>query len=384
VAEIALTLVLLVGAGLLINSFLRLQRTDSGLQPEHVAIMSLVLPQSRYPTGASQVALYRRLLDGLAQRPEVQSVGVGFPGPLRGSNASGHFFLEDQPTATREDQPFANIGAVSGGFFQAMGIPLISGRLFTDADRSDAPGAAIVSVALARRYWAGQNAIGKRLRFEDDPKADWMTVVGIAGDVRQLGLDKEPPPLLYIPYQQFPLPFTNLAVRSSMPESTIAALLRTAITETDPDLAAGEMASLGALINRSIEEPRFRSVLLGAFACTALLLAAVGVYGLISYSVTQRRREIGIRVALGAQPRQVLVPVIREGLLLALTGVGIGLAGAFVVARVLARFLFGVNPSDPATFAAVCALLMSVALFATYIPSRRALKVDAITALRSE
>jgi predicted permease len=384
VAEIALTLILLAGAGLLLNSFLRLQRMESGLEPEHVTVMGLMLPQSRYQTGASQVAFYKRLVERLSQQPEIQSVGVGFPGPLQGSNASGHFRLENPNPAIGAREAFANIGSVSGRYFQALGVPILAGRTFDDTDSQDAPAVAIVSAALARKYWPGESALGKRLRFEEDPNEPWITVVGLAGDVRQLGLDKDPPPVLYIPYEQFPLPFTDLAVRSRMPESTVAAMLRTAVTSADPDLPMGEMSSLGTLINRSIEEPRFRTFLLAAFAATALLLAAVGVYGLISYSVTQRRREIGIRVALGAQPRQVLVPVVREGLVLALTGAVLGLAGAFAASRLLAGFLFGVAPSDPATFAGVSVLMIAVALLATYIPSRRALQVDPVSALRSE
>jgi putative ABC transport system permease protein len=382
VAEIALTVVLLVAAGLLVNSFLHLQRTDSGLQRENVTVMSLALPPSRYPTGAAQTAFYRRLVESLQQRPELQAAAVGFPGPLRGSNASAHFFVEGRPSGAGQDQPFAHIGSVSEGFFRAMGIPLIAGRTFTNADRSDGPAEAIVSVALARRYWPGEHAIGKRLRFDADPAAGHTTVVGIVGDVRQLGLDKEPPPLLYIPYGQFPLPFTNVTVRGRTTDSTAAQLIRSQLNALDPEVPAGEIASLATLIDRSIDEPRFRGLLLGAFAGTALLLAAVGVYGLISYSVAQRRREIGIRVALGAQPRQVLAPVIREGLTLAGLGIAIGIAGALLTARIIGRFLFGVGATDPATFAAVCAMLGAVALIATYVPARRALNVDTISALR--
>lgn len=384
VGEIALTMMLLVAAGLLINSFLRLQRTDTGLQPEHVTVMSLALPQSRYPSGSTQTALYARLVDDLSARPEIQAAAVGFPGPLRGSNASGHFFIEKRPSGAGDDQPFANIGSVSGTYFKAMGIPLLSGRTFQDADRADAAPVAIVNAALARRYWPGQDAIGRRLRFDQDSTVPWTTVVGIVGDVRQLGLAHQPPPILYIPYEQFPLPFTDVAVRSTAPPGSVAALMRSALGAIDPDLPAGAVASLDTIISRSIEEPRFRSLLLSAFAATALLLAAVGVYGLVSCSVTERRREIGIRVALGARPGQVIVPVIREGLVLALAGAGLGVAGSVAASRVLGRFLFEVSPGDPATFGAVAAVLLSVALIATYIPSRRALRVDPITSLRSD
>jgi putative ABC transport system permease protein len=385
VIEVALTLILLVAAGLLTNSFLRLQRVDPGFQPAHVTLATLNLPQSRYPTSALQTGLYRRVIEGLSARPELQHVGVGFPGPLRGSNASATFFIEGRPVpATRADRPFAHIGTVSGGYFAAMGTPLVSGRTFNSDDREEAPPVAIVSTALARKYWPGENPIGKHLRFDDNPKEPWFTIVGIVGDVRQLGLSHEPPPLLYLPYEQFGLPFTNVFVRSTLPTSAVTSLLRSQVISIDPDLPVVDVTTLQSVMDRSVDDPRFRTVLIGLFALLALVLAAVGVYGLISYSVTQRTREIGIRVALGAQPRQVLAPVIREGIVLAMSGVAIGLVGAFALTRLLASFLFGIGATDPTTFIGVSVILVLVALLASYIPSRRALRVDPLIALRAE
>src|SRR5262249_12099959 len=204
------------------------------------------------------------------------------------------------------------------------------------------------------------------------------------GDVRQLGLDEAPPPLLYIPYQQFPMPFTNVVVRSSASESVIAGLIRSEIRAIDPDLPSGEIRSLQGVLDRSVEEPRFRTFLLIAFAVLALVLAAVGVYGLMSYTITERTREIGIRMALGGQPRQIMHRAIRDGMALALAGVAIGVTAALACARVLSAFLFNVDPTDPLTFAAVAGVLLAVAFLASYIPSRRTLKVDPIVALRSE
>jgi putative ABC transport system permease protein len=384
VAEVALTLVLLVGAGLLLNSFLRLQRVDSGFRPEHVTVMGLALPQSRYPTGESQTALYRRIVELVSTRPDIRAAGVGFPGPLRGSNASGSFFIEGRASASRADRAFAHLGSVSGGYFSALGIPLLAGRTFAETDRKDSQAVAIVSRALAQKYWPGEHAIGKRLRFDNEPGEPWITVVGVVGDARQLGLEHDAPPVLYIPYQQFPLPFTNVAVRSSADESAVASLVRAQVRAVDPELRAGAVATLQTILDRSVAEPRFRTLLIAAFALIAVLLAAVGVYGLISYSVTERTREIGIRMALGARPRQVMLPVVREGLTLALVGVAIGLAGALAAAQLLAAFLFGVRATDPPTFIAVSLLLLSVAGAASYLPARRALKVDPMIALRAE
>jgi putative ABC transport system permease protein len=382
IAEVALTLVLLVSAGLLANSFLRLQRVNPGFVSEHVTIGTLSVPQQRYPTAKEQMGVYRRLLEGLAQRPEIQSAGLGFPGPLRGQNASGSFLIEGRPSTSRSDRPFAHLGSVSGGYFTAMGIPLLAGRTFGETDHSDAPGAVIVSVTLAKRYWPGDNPIGKHLRF--DPKDPWVTVVGLVGDVRQLGLREEPPALLYMPYQQFPLPFTNVTVRSTVAESAVVAALKSQLAAIDPDLPFGDLMTLQSVVDRSVDEPRFRTLLIGLFAILALVLAAVGVYGLISYSVAQRTREIGIRVALGARPAQVIRVVLKEGFVLAVAGVAIGLAGALAATRILGTFLFGIGATDPLTFSLVSLLLLIIALAASYIPSRRALRVDPLTALRTE
>lgn len=382
--EIAITLVLLAGAGLLANSFLRLQQVNPGFTVEHATIAALMLPETRYPKGADQARLYRRLLDGLSGHSELQAVAVGFPGPFHGDNASASFMLEGQNGGARADRPHANVGAVSGGYFAAMGIPRIAGRSFNDRDVDGAPPVAIVNVALARRYWPGQDPIGKRLKFDDDPKTPWTTVVGLVGDTRQLGLKDAPPPLLYIPYEQFTLPFTTVAVRSAVPYNAVVSVLKAQLAGVDPDLAFGDINPLEAEVRNSIAEARFRAMIIGLFAVLALALAAVGVYGLISYTVTQRTREIGIRLALGASGSQVLATIGREGLVPALAGIVVGLAAAAVGTRALSAFLFGVGTFDPVTFAGVALLLIGVAAAATYIPSRRALTVDPVVALRTE
>jgi len=384
VGEIALTLVLLAGAGLLGNSFLRLQRVNPGFTPDHATIADLLVPQARYPKGADQARLYRRLLEGLATRPELAAVGVGFPGPFKASNASATFFLEGRPAATRADKPFAHVGTVSGGYFAAMGIPLVTGRTFDDRDRENAPPVAIVNAAFAKKYWPGLSPIGQWLRMDEAAASPKTTIVGLVGDARQLGLAEDPPPILYLPYEQFTLPFTTVTVRSTLPFATVTSLLKAQLAAIDPDLPFGDINPLENEVANSVAEARFRALLIGVFALLALALAAVGLYGLISYTVTQRTREIGIRVALGAAPRQVLLPTLRDGVLLALVGVACGVAASFAAGRALSTFVFGIGTADPLTLAGVAALLLLVAAAASYIPSRRALKVDPVIALRAE
>ena len=276
VAEIALTLVLLVGAGLLANSFLRLQRVDPGFRTEHATIAELTVPQQRYPKGEDQTRVYRRLLEGLVERPEFQAVGVGFPGPLHGSNASASFFIEGRSSTSKSDRPFAYIGTVSGGYFPAMGIPVVAGRTFQDRDTENAPQVAIVNTAMAKRYWPGENPVGKRLRFEDRADEPWFTVVGLVGDARQLGLSEDVPPLLYIPYEQFALPFTSVVVRSNLSTAAVASVLKSQLAAIDPDMPFGDIMPLESMVARSVDEPRFRALLIGIFALLALVLAAVG------------------------------------------------------------------------------------------------------------
>jgi putative ABC transport system permease protein len=382
VTEVALTLVLLACAGLLVNSFLRLQNVDTGFDPENVVVTAFMLPEARYSTNAARGAFYTRLIESVSAQGGVEAAAVGFPGPLRGSNASGSFDVEGRRSDNSSERPYANLGSVSGGYFKAMGIPLLSGRTFNESDTRDAPGVVIVSRSLANQHWPGEDAVGRRLRFDDDPNAPWITVVGVVDDVHQLGLDKGATPLLYFPYEQFTLPFTNLFVRSSAPEGTVTAMLRAQFAALDRELPVDDMKTLQRIVDNSVAHPRFRTLLVSAFALVALALAAVGVFGLINFSVTQRTREIGIRMAMGATPKQVLGPMIREGLTLAIIGTAIGLVGALLVSRVLATFLFGVGTTDPLTFATVAVVLLTVALLATYIPARRALRVDPITALR--
>ena len=383
--EIALTLVLLVAAGLLLNSFIRLQRVDPGFRTEQVTLIALPVPQSRYPDGKRQAAFYRQMLEAIERHREIQSAAILFPNPIEGRNANGTFTIEGQPGLKRADRPFTALASVSRDYFRTLGIPIIQGRAFTDRDRDPSPAVAIVNATLSRRYFAGQDPIGTRVRFGDSGKdEDWITIVGIAGDSRNVGLNEPPTPLLYLPYDTFPLAFMGIVARSAAGAGVVASIARSELKSIDPDMPIDRIAPLQDLLYDSMAEPRFRTLLLSAFALMAVALAAVGIYGLMSFSVIQRTREIGIRVALGAQPAQVVMPVVREGLTLALGGIALGVAGSFVVTRVLTTFLFGVPPTDAKTYVAVAVLLLGVALLATYIPSRRAARVDPVSALRAE
>lgn len=383
VAEIALTLVLLVGAGLLVNSFLRLQRVDPGFRIDELAVVALPLPQSQYPDGPRQSAFYKRILDGVRQRPGISAAALLFPAPFQGTDASAGFSIEGRGPTTNADQPTAGLASISPGYFQAMGIPIVKGRDFSDRDREPAPAVGLVNQALARKYFPGDDPIGKRIRFDDTDK-DWMTIVGVVADTRNRGLDEAPAPLLYIHYPVFTVPFMTVVARSSAGPGAVASAVREEMRAVDPDLPLDTVKPMRQVIADRTAGPRFRTLLVAAFAVMALLLATVGVYGLVSYSVAQRTREFGIRMALGALPRQVMAPVLKEGLLLGALGVLFGTVGALFATRLLSGFLYGVEATDPLTFIAVASLLLAVALVASYVPSRRALHIDPVAALRSD
>ncbi len=381
--EIALTAILLVSSGLLLNSFIRLQRVDPGFTTDQVTLVSIPLPLSRYPDGKRQAAFYRRLLEALERRPEIQSAAILFPTPIQGRNAQGTFTIEGRPPLPRADRPFTAIGSISPNYFQTLGIPLLKGRRFTDRDRDPAPAVAIVNATFARKYFPGEDPLGHRLRFGESGD-DWITIVGMAGDSRNIGLQDAPTPLLYLPYDTFPLAFMSLAARSAAGAGVVASIARSELKSIDPDLGIDRIVPLTEIVHESVAEPRFRTLLLTTFAIIALVLAAVGIFGLMSFTVAQRTREIGIRIALGAQPDQVIGSVVREGLSLAGAGLAIGIAGSLVTTRLLETLLFDVRGTDPLTYTAVAALLIGVAFTATYFPSRRAARIDPLVALRSE
>jgi predicted permease len=385
-AEVALSLILLVGAGLLIRSFLRLQAVNPGFNSQNVLTMQLDLSGPNYEKGAQVIAFHDQLLDRIKQLPGVQYASTRSFVPIA-SDASFAYLLFHIEGQQRDisDGAVAYYNAVSPDYFQTMMIPLRKGRPFNERDIRGSQNVAVVSETLARRYFGDEEAIGKRVTLEDQPKeADWITVVGVVGDTKPRTLHSEPVAELYMPFDQQPEAGMALMIRSSNADAGVANAVRKEVLALDKNQPVYSIRKLDSVLSESVATPRFRTLLLGGFAGMALLLAAVGIYGVIAYAVSQRTQEIGIRMALGAQAADVLKLVMKGGMAPALIGVVLGLAGSFAVTRLMTTLLFGVKPTDATTFATVSVGLIAVALFACFIPAWRATKVDPLVALRYE
>ena len=384
VAEVALALVLLIGAGLLVKSFLRVLDVNPGFDPKNVLTIALDLPHVKYPKAPQQIAFYQQLMERLSALPGVQAVGGTNTLPLATKGAVAFSFsIEGAAPADTPQGTYASYFIVTPDYLQTMSIPLLEGRPITEQDKQGAPPVALVSQEAARRYWPNESAIGKRIipMTEKTPRE----IVGVVGEVKQWGLENpKPVPAIYIPHQQLVWPVTTIAIRTTGDPLGLANAVRGEVQALDKDLPVYDIKTMSQRLADSIAERRFMLILLGTFAALALLLASVGIYGVMSYAVTQRTRELGIRMALGATRRDVLRLVVGKGLGLTLAGVGIGLAAAYALTRLLASLLFGVSATDPFTFVAIAMVLTGVALGACFVPARRATRVDPMVALRHE
>jgi predicted permease len=386
-SEVALTLILLVGAGLLINSLVRLISVKPGFASEHILTLD-VSPPAMGRSVEQLENFYTQVLERLSAVPGMQSAAAVTQLPLGQLMLFGDFKIEGRSPSLRE--PYALKPLVSPDYFKALSIPLIKGRDFTDRDTSSSGRVAIISESLARSYFAGEEPIGKRVSvFNDgDGRPVWREVVGVVGDVRQADLATQGRPTLYAPYTQaqnlFLLGSMTFVLRSTGDPSSLSALAQREIQSVDKDLPVARIKTMRERVFDSVSGQRFNALLLGVFGTLALVLAAIGIFGVMSYAVAQRTREIGIRMALGAQPGDVVELVTREGMLPALMGVVTGLGGAFVLTRFISSMLFGIQRTDPLTFAGMALLLTTVALAACYLPARRAARVDPIVALRNE
>ena len=388
VSEVALSLVLLIGAGLMIKSFARLSQIDTGFNPAQVMTLAVALLPSKYPEGKQVAQTYSQILERAASSPGVISAAATSYLPLTGSNESDSFTIEGRPPIAKEAQPSLEYRIVTPRYFESMGMPLLSGRDFADADTRQSPNVVVINDVFARRHFAGENPLGHRLRLQGQER-DPLLIIGVVRDARDIWLDQEPTPEVYVPFLQDPLSTEyqramTIVARTQSDPGAIAGALRGAVTSVDKSLPVYALKPMTEYLHDSLSRRRFNLVLLSVFGGVALLLAAVGIYGVISYGVTQRTHEMGIRMALGARPRDVLRLVVRQAMMLALGGVGIGLLAAWALTRLIKSLLFNVGVTDPLTFSVIALLMTLIALLACLVPARRATKVDPLVALRYE
>jgi putative ABC transport system permease protein len=381
VAEVASALVLLVGAGLLVKSFLRLQQVESGLRPEGVVTMRVSLPASRYDTAQKTSGFYRDVLERVSALPGVEAAGIINMLPLQRYGNNGEIQVEGRPPLPPGQVPLTEYRRASAGYFKALGIPLLAGRVFEAADEAEGARSVVVSQTLVRTFFPEGEALGKRINPGGD---SWWTIVGVVGDVKQSGLTQPSRPELFFPYTASRADGMTLVVRSASDPSDLAAGVRREVLAVDPNQPVYNVRTMEEVIDLSISNRKLNMTLLTIFAGLATLLAVVGIYSVMSYLVTQHTREIGIRVALGARPANILKLVIGQGLTLTLVGVAVGALIAFGLSRLMSSLLYGVEGTDPTTYGLVSLLLIVVALVACYVPARRATKVDPLVALRYE
>ena len=382
VSEVALALVLLVGAGLLIRSFGRLSRVDPGFRTGNLLATSIFLPDVRYASLSPRIAFFEELTQRLKALPGVESVAAVNRLPLGGSNVMLSVTIEG---STQPDVPVSiDRRVATPEYFRTLGIPVMKGRGLTDADRTGAPLAAVINQTMARRFWPNEDPVGRRVRLRLGPNGPAVVVVGVVGDIRHHGLETEPKPELYVPYAQAGVQGMTIVIRTAVPPDRLVSAIRQQVWALDKQIPIPSIRTLDEVLAASMARPRFRTLLLVVFAGLALLLAAVGIYGVIAYSVSRRTNEIGLRMALGAEVTDIVRMVLRQVFVLTLAGIAAGLLGAAFLTRLLTSLLYEVAPTDPLTFATVAVGLMGVALLASYLPAWRATRIDPTVALRTE
>ncbi|MCM3901008.1 MAG: ABC transporter permease [Pyrinomonadaceae bacterium] len=386
VAEVALSVVLLVGAGLLFRSFMELQSVNTGFTPQQVLTLRLTPSGTNYTRDADYISFYRQVIERISAMPGVHAAGAINTLPLSKGPTAG-FRIEGRPPLTPDKWPGANYRSVSPDYFRAMNIPVVAGRGFNDRDKEGAPLGMMINQALARRDFPNENAVGKRINLgPNDSKGQpiWFEIVGVAANVRSLELSEEPAPEFYLSLLQDPFSGMSVVIRTAVEPAGLISEIRRAVTEVDKSAPVSDVKTMDHIVSDAVTQPRFNLFLLGLFGGIALLLSAAGIYGVTAYSVTQRTHEFGIRMALGAQVGDVLKMILGQGMLLIVVGIAVGLVASFALTRLMKSLLFGVSVTDPLTFVAITLLLTPVALFACYIPARRATKVDPLVALRYE
>ncbi len=383
--EVAMTLVLLVGAGLLIRTVARLSKVDKGFNAENVLAMNLGLPSAKYPKPENSIEFFKQAIERIALVPGVKAVGITSVLPLSNNFDGRSLVVEDHPRPEGEEMS-GDLYVATPGYLRAMEISLLKGRPITDQDTKDTPQIALINQTMATQLWPNDDPVGKRIKFPGNEKnpQPWRTVIGIVNDVSQYSLDHKPPMQIYLPHAQFPNSFVTFVIKTTGDPASYTAAVRNQILSVDRDQAVFKITTLEELTGESILLRRFFMMLLSAFAVTALVLAAVGIYGVMSYVVTQRTHEIGIRMALGAQLRDVRKMVLHGGMKLTVLGIAIGLAGSFALTRLVSSLLFEVSTTDATTFSAMSVALMFIALMGCYLPARRATRVDPLEALRGE
>jgi putative ABC transport system permease protein len=376
-------MILVISAGLMAKSLWTLLHVSPGFRTDHVVSARLTLPRNRYTENARVSAFHRNLIQRLQESPGIEAAGLTAYLPLSGQDNGWAFFIDGRPPLPVGVFNIAKYRPVSEGFFETIGMPIVTGRTFTSFDRDDAPPVVVINQSMARTYWGAEDPVGQRLRFGGP---NWRTIVGVVGDVRHEGLDSDAKPEMYVPFSQTPQ-VENLAtvvVRTAIDPAAMTKTLRDTVTSMDASAPLDQVRTMEETVSLSVNQPRFRTALLVVFSALALLMASIGVYGTTSYTARQRTREFGLYIAIGATARDVLRMVLRGATIVIVTGLALGLVASLAITRVLTKFLYGVTPLDPSTFVIAPLFMFVIAIVASYVPARRATRVDPMVALRYE